>query len=85
MDYQHLPAPGNHFLPTHRLSFHLGDGFLCCAEASWFDVVPLIYTFLLLLHALVSNSINHHQDPVKEAFLCVFLQVLQFQVLHLNL
>ena len=32
-----------YFLPFNRLPFHFVDGFVCCAEASQFDVVPLVY------------------------------------------
>ena len=32
-----------YLLPCGRLSFHLVDGFLCCAEAFQFDVGSFIY------------------------------------------
>ena len=32
-----------YFIPFGRLSFHFVDGFLCCAEVIWFNVVQLVY------------------------------------------
>ena len=34
-----------YFLPFGKLPFHFVDGFLCCAGAFLFDVVPLDYFF----------------------------------------
>ena len=34
-----------YFLPFCRLSFHFIDGFLHCAAAFWFDIVPCVYFY----------------------------------------
>ena len=47
----------NHFLPFSMLPFHFIDDFLCCAEAFWLDVVPLVY-FLILLPLLVMSNLK---------------------------
>ena len=34
-----------YFLPFSRFPFHFVDGFLCCVEAFYFDVVSLVYFY----------------------------------------
>ena len=47
-----------YFLPFSRLPFHFVDGFLCCAEASLFDIVPIVY-FCLVLWFMGSQRVGH--------------------------
>ena len=37
-----------HFLRCSRLTFHFVDGFLCCVNAFWFDVIPFVFLLSLL-------------------------------------
>ena len=43
------------------------DGFLCCAQAFHFDIIPLIF-FLLLPLLSVSDPKHHCQDWCQEAY-----------------
>ena len=41
-----LDIVGEYILPYSGFPFHFVDGFLGCAEAFYFDVVPFAYFFL---------------------------------------
>ena len=74
--------------PILRLPFDFVDGFLCCAEAFPFDVIPFIYfCFLFLACAFGVISLkNDCQDQCQGAFpLCFVPGVLWFHVLYLSL
>lgn len=43
-----------YFLLFHGLSFHFVGSFLCCAEAFYFDVGPLVYFLVFLAFVLAS-------------------------------
>ena len=46
-----------YFLQFSRLPFHLIDGFICCAEAFYFDIVLFVYfCFLFFAFALEVRS-----------------------------
>ena len=67
-----------YLLPFSRLPFYFVDGFLCCAQAAFFDVVPIVY---FCLGYMIQKKVIAKVD-VKEFTICVFLLgVLCFQVL----
>ena len=71
-----------YLLPFSKLSFHLDDGFICCAEGYKVDVV-YIYSYLLLLPLFaVLNKKIHYQNWCQPHQLCFTLGVFQFQNLH---
>ena len=74
-----------YFLPFCRLPFYFVNGFLYCAEAFCFDVIPLIYFCLcsLCFWCQVQNIIA--KTDVKKLTACFFLGLLRFQVLYSNL
>lgn len=59
--------------------------FLCCAEAFWFNVAPILFIFSLLFLLLETNPWRHHQSLCCEV-LCLFfsMYILWFQVLYAN-
>ena len=75
-----------YLLPFSRLSFCFVDGFLCCSEAFWFDVVPLVYFCFccpcLRRHILTDIAKTIVKEHTAYVF---FLGVLQFQVSHSGL
>ena len=69
------------FLPFLRLPFHFVSGFLCCAEAFWFDVVPFVdfFLFLLLPLLLVLSTKNYSPRQMLRTYpLCYCSGVLWF-------
>ena len=59
-------------LPFSRLSFCLADGFLCCAEGFYFDVVSFVYFCLCFscLRKHIKEEIA--KTSVKECIASVF-------------
>ena len=73
--------------PILRLPFNFVDGFLCCAEAFPFDVIPVIYfCFLLPVLLVLYPRKMTAKTNVKELFpLCFLTGVLWFHVLYVSL
>ena len=71
-----------YFLPSCRLPFNFVNGFLCCAEAFQFDVIPFIYfCFLLPVILVLYPHKMTAKTNVKELFL--YVSPRGFMVSHL--
>ena len=54
------------------VAFPFVEGFLCCAEAFWLDVVPLIYFHFCSFCFWCHIKKNHHQESCQETYIYVF-------------
>lgn len=62
-----------YFLSVHWLFFHFVDGLLSCAEAFYFDVVPLIFYFVFWAFGVPYKKKKIiAKDNVKEPFTYFF-------------
>jgi len=71
-----------YFLLSCRLPFNFVNGFLCCAEAFQFDLIPFIYYCFLLHVILVLYPCKWLPRPMSRSFYSMF-SPRSFMVTHL--